>query len=84
MKVYSREQKERVLRRLLELGGGGDTPDGAITKLTNAEGIPLPEHALHLERFTVKRTGAVGKFSASGNPSVTLSSKAKYEILLRT
>ncbi len=40
-KVYPRDQKERVLRKLLELGDGGDAPEGAITKLANAEGIPL-------------------------------------------
>ena len=82
MKVYPREQKERVLRRLLELGGDGDTPDGAITKLANAEGIPL--NTLYTQNASLKRTGAVGQFSASGNPSVTLSSRAKYEIVLRT
>ena len=81
-KVYPRDQKERVLRKLLELGDGGDAPEGAITKLSNAEGIP--PNTLYTWNASLKRTGAVGKFSASGNPSVTLSSKAKYEIVLRT
>ena len=81
-KVYPRDQKERVLRKLLELGDGGDAPEGAITKLSNAEGIPL--NTIYTWNASLKRTGAVGKFSASGNASVTLSSKAKYEIVLRT
>lgn len=81
MKVYPREQKERVLRKLLDLGGGGDAPAGAIAKLSNAEGIPL--NTLYTWNASLKRTGAVGKFSASGNPSVTLSSRAKYEIVLK-
>ena len=82
MKVYPREQKERILRKLLELGSDGDAPDGTISKLARAEGIPL--NTLYTWNASLKRTGAVGKFSASGNPSVTLSSKAKYEIVLRT
>ncbi|MEX6430918.1 hypothetical protein [Ferrimicrobium acidiphilum] len=81
-KVYPRDQKERVLRKLLELGDGGDAPEGAITKLANAEGIPL--NTLYTWNASLKRTGVVGKFSASGNASVTLSSKAKYEIVIRT
>ncbi|CAG4921837.1 unnamed protein product, partial [Acidithrix sp. C25] len=71
-----------VLRKLLELGDGGNAPEGAITELSNAEGIPL--NTLYTWNASLKRTGAVGKFSVSGNPSLTLSSKAKYEIVFRT
>ncbi len=37
---------------------------------------------LYTENASLKRTGAVGKVSASGSASVALSSKAKYEMFL--
>ena len=36
MKLYPKDQKERVLRKLLELSEGRDAPEGAITKLAEA------------------------------------------------
>jgi len=68
MRAYPREQKKRVLRKLL--GGGGYTPNGATTKLSNTEGIPL--NTFYTWTASLKRTGALVKFSASGSPSVTL------------
>ena len=68
---------------VIAVAGSGteNSDDGAITKLSNTQGIPL--NTLYTWNASLKRTDAVGRFSASGNPSATLSSKAKYEIALR-
>ncbi|WP_201733607.1 hypothetical protein [Acidithrix sp. C25] len=50
---------------------------GAVIELSNVEGIPL--NARYTQNTSLKRTGAIGKFSACANPSITLSFKAKYE-----
>lgn len=82
MNKYPKEQKERIIGKLLELARDGATPPGAVGELAASEGISI--NTLYTWNAELKRTGGVGKFSVSGNSSSRLSSKEKYDVIITT
>ncbi len=81
MKSYPKDQKDKVMKKLMELSSQEDIPIGAFSQLAKEEGIPkatiyLWSHNLKVE----KQKQAIEKNSTAS----TWSSQAKFQAVLAT